>query len=365
MAYTIAEIATALDTKGEGDTGLTVTAVCEPSEAGPDDLALAMKPDYAAALTDGQARAALVWDGADWQGMGLKAAIVAPRPRAAMPGLTQLFDLGPGYEAGVHPSAVVDPSAMLGPEVTIGPLAVVGPGAQIGARSTIGPQSYVGTGAVLGEDCELREGVRICARVVIGNRFIGHPNAVIGGDGFSFVTPETSGIEQVRKTLGDQGEVVDQSYMRIHSLGSVKLGDDVEVGALAAIDRGTIRDTTVGDGTKIDNLVQIGHNCTIGRDCMICSMCGLSGSVRVGNNVVMAGKTGVSDNVFIGDNVITGGASKVFTNIPAGRVVLGHPAMKMETTLEVFKGLRRLKRLFLDVDALKKAAGEKGPASRK
>lgn len=354
MAYTIAEIASALGTLGEGETDLVIDAVCEPAEAGPDDLALAMKPDYAAALTEGQALAALVWEGADWKAMGLKAAIVAPRPRAAMPGLTQLFDPGPGYPSGIHPSAVIDPNAKLGADVNVGPLAVVGAGAVIGDRCVIGPQSYVGADAILGEDCVLREGVRICARVVVGSRFIGHPNAVIGGDGFSFVTPETSGIEKVRKTLGDQGDALDQSYMRIHSLGSVRLGDDVEVGALSAIDRGTIRDTLIGDGTKIDNLVQIGHNCTIGRDCMICSMCGLSGSVRVGNNVVMAGKTGVSDNVFIGDNVITGGASKVFTNIPAGRVVLGHPAMKMETTLEVFKGLRRLKRLFSDVDTLKK-----------
>ncbi|MEM9846106.1 MAG: UDP-3-O-(3-hydroxymyristoyl)glucosamine N-acyltransferase [Pseudomonadota bacterium] len=365
MAYRIADIASALGTTGEGDTDLVVEAVCEPAEAGPQDLALAMKPDYAAALSEGQARAALVWEGADWREMGLKAAIVAPRPRAAMPGLTRLFDPGQGYGTGLHPSAVIDPSAVLGPDVTVGPLAVIGAGARIGAGSVVGPQSYVGPNARLGEECVLREGARICARVVVGDRLIAHPNAVIGGDGFSFVTPETSGIEKVRHTLGDQGEVVEQSYMRIHSLGSVRLGDDVEVGALSAIDRGTIRDTVVGDGTKIDNLVQIGHNCTIGRDCMICSMCGLSGSVRVGNNVVMAGKTGVSDNVFIGDNVITGGASKVFTNIPAGRVVLGHPAMKMETTLEVFKGLRRLKRLFSDVDALKKAAAEKGPASRK
>ncbi len=365
MAYTIAEIAAALGTEGAGATDLVIHAVCEPAEAGARDLALAMKPDYAEALTKGAAQAALVWEGADWQAMGLKAAIVAPRPRAAMPGLTQLFDPGPGYPAGIHPSAVIDPSATLGPDVTVGPLAVIGADAQIGAGSVIGPQSYVGTGAILGAACILREGVRICARAVVGDRLIAHPNAVIGGDGFSFVTPETSGIETVRKTLGDQGEVRDQSYMRIHSLGSVRLGDDVEVGALSAIDRGTIRDTTIGDGTKIDNLVQIGHNCTIGRDCMICSMCGLSGSVRVGNNVVMAGKTGVSDNVFIGDNVITGGASKVFTNIPAGRVVLGHPAMKMETTLEVFKGLRRLKRLFSDVDALKKAAAAQDAATGK
>ncbi|MEM6579510.1 MAG: UDP-3-O-(3-hydroxymyristoyl)glucosamine N-acyltransferase, partial [Pseudomonadota bacterium] len=143
------------------------------------------------------------------------------------------------------------------------------------------------------------------------------------------------------------------------------IGNDVEVGALSAIDRGTIRDTTVGDGTKIDNLVQVGHNCIIGRDCLICSMVGLAGSARLGRNVVLAGKVAVNDNTSVGDNVVAGGASRIFTNVPAGRVVLGDPALKMETTLEIRKGLRRLKRLFTDVDTLKrKMAENEDPAEK-
>ena len=131
-------------------------------------------------------------------------------------------------------------------------------------------------------------------------------------------------------------------------------GDDVEVGANATIDRGTIRDTIVGDRTKIDNLVMVAHNVEVGNDTLLCGLVGIAGSTKIGNNVVLAGKVGVTDNIFIGDNVIAGGGTIVLANVPKGRVVLGYPAMKMDTTMEVFKGMRRLKRLFDDVADLKK-----------
>ena len=136
------------------------------------------------------------------------------------------------------------------------------------------------------------------------------------------------------------------------------IGDDVEVGANSTVDYGTIRDTRIGNGTKIDNQVMIGHNVLIGNDCLLCGHVGIAGSTRIGNNVVLAGKTGVSDNIFIGDNVITGGGTVVLANIPAGRVMLGYPAMKMDTTMEVFKGFRRLRRLFDDVSELKKTVSK-------
>ena len=137
------------------------------------------------------------------------------------------------------------------------------------------------------------------------------------------------------------------------------IDDDVEVGANATIDSGTVRPTRIGRGTKIDNLVMIGHNVEIGEDCLLCGLVGIAGSTRIGNHVVIGGKTGVTDNIFIGDNVITGGGTIVLANIPAGRVMLGYPAMKMETTMEVFKGLRRLKRLFSDVAELKKTVSNR------
>lgn len=358
MAYTIQQIATALGAEAFGAVDLEVDGVAEPADARARHLALALKPDYAGDLQQGGAVAAMIWAGADWQALGLKAAIVAPRPRYVMSGLTALLDPGQGWGAGIHPSAVIDPGAELGDGVSIGPLAVIGKGAKIGKDSVIGPQTYIGNDARIGAGAYLREGVRIGARVVIGERFIAQPGVVIGGDGFSFVTPEPSTVETARATLGDQGASGAQSWTRIHSLGSVIIGDDVEIGANSTIDRGTIRDTRIGNGTKIDNLVMIGHNVVVGNDCLLCGLVGIAGSTRIGNNVVLAGKTGVSDNIFIGDNVITGGGTIVLANIPAGRVMLGYPAMKMETTMEVFKGLRRLRRLFDDVSKLKKTVSK-------
>lgn len=358
MSHSIKEIAAALGAEAFGNTDLFVSGVAEPAMAQASDLALAMKPDFAAGLSKGQARAAMLWAGADWQALGLEAAITAPRPRFAMAGLSAMMDPGQGFAAGIHPSAVIDPSAELGDDVSVGPLTVIGAGARIGAGSVIGPQCFIGNDAVLGEGAYLREGVKIGARVSIGARFIGQTGAVVGGDGFSFVTPEESTIERVRDSLGDQGDLASQSYARIHSLGSVTIGDDVELGANSCIDRGTVRDTRIGNGVKFDNLAQIGHNVEIGNDCLICAQVGVAGSTRIGNNVVLGGQTGVSDNLFIGDHAITGGATKVLANVPAGRVMLGYPAMKMETHIEVYKGLRRLPRLFRDVAALQKAVSK-------
>lgn len=354
MSYTIEQIAQALGATAFGAADLEIDGVAEPADATARDLALAMKPEYAQTLGQGAARAAMVWEGADWQALGLEAAIVAPRPRYVMSGLTTLFDPGQGWDTGIHPTAVVHETASLGADVSVGPLSVIGPGAQIGAGTVIGPQCFVGSEARIGKGGFLREGVRIAARVQIGDRFIAQPGCVVGGDGFSYVTPETSGVEAARATLGDQGDTQAQSWTRIHSLGGVEIGDDVELGSNCTIDRGTIRSTRIGNGTKIDNLVMIGHNVQIGTNSLLCGHVGIAGSARIGNNVVLAGQTGVSDNIFVGDNVIAGGATVILSNVPAGRVVLGYPAMKMDTTMEVFKGLRRLKRLFNDVAELKK-----------
>ena len=360
MIFTVQEIADALGAKAFGATDIKVRAASEPADAGPEDLALATNEKYAAGLAKGSAQAAMVWDGADWQALGLKAAIVAPRPRFAMAGLTRLLDPGQGFNAGIHPTAIIDPTAQVPSDICLGPYSIVGAGARIGARAVIGPHCYIGTDAILGEDTYLRESVSIAARVVIGDRFFAHPGARIGGDGFSFVTPEKSDVEQARQKLGSAENTKPQSWARIHSLGSVLIGDDVEVGCNSCIDRGTIRSTTIGDRTKIDNLVHIGHNNEIGTDCLICGMVGIAGSVHIGNNVVLAGQTGVSDNIFVGDNVITGGGTKLMTNVPAGRVMLGYPAMKMDNHIEAYKGFRRLSRLFRDVAALQKAVFKSG-----
>lgn len=359
MSYTVSEIAHALDCEAVGATDLRIRGCSEPAQAGPDQIALAMKPDYAEALPQGQARAAMLWHEADWQAMGLDAAILAPRPRFALSGLSAMMDPGPRYGTGIHPAAHVDPSARIGDTVSIAAGAIIGAGASIGAGSVIGPQCYIGAGVTLGVQARLREQVVICHDCTIGDRFIAQTGARIGTDGFSFVTPEQSAVERVRDTLGDQGASDQQSWARIHSLGAVTIGDDVEIGANACIDRGTIRDTTIGHRTKIDNLVHLGHNCRIGEDCLICGQVGMAGSVTVGNNCVFAGQCGIGDNIFVGDNVIAGGASKIMSNVPAGRVVLGYPATRMDSQMDSYKALRRLPRLFRDVAALKKAVSKR------
>jgi len=340
------EIAAAIGARLEGRGELAIRRAAEPADAGPEDLALAADPRFAAGLARGRARAALLWEGADWQAMGLEAALLVGRPRYALAALSRRLDPGPGIAPGIHPAAIVDPAATLGVGAAIGPFAVIGAGVVLGAGARIGPHVSIGAGTRIGADALLHAGVRIAAGVVIGDRFIAQPNAVVGGDGFSFVTPERSRVEAARASLsaGAEAEAAPQAWARIHSLGGVRIGDDVELGALSAIDRGTIRDTVVGSGTKIDNLVQIGHNCVIGRDCMFCGNVGISGSVRIGDRVVLGGKVGVGDHVFIGDDVVAGGGTRIRTNVPKGRVILGDPAVKMETQLAINKALRRLPR---------------------
>lgn len=354
MAYTIREIAAALGAQAEGNLDLTVARAAEPQAAGADALALAMDPKYADGLAKGAARVAVLWPGADWQALGLEAAIFAPRSRLAMAGLSRMMDPGPEIAPGIDPSAVIDPSAEIGAGAAIGPFVVIGRGVRIGAGARIASHVSISEGASIGCDALLMQGVRIGSNVTIGDRFIGQPGCVIGGDGFSFVTPEKSGVEEIRTTLGHRDEIRQQSWTRIHSLGAVTLGDDVEVGANAAIDKGTIRDTFVGRGTKIDNLVHLGHNVQVGEDCLICGQVGVAGSTRIGNRVVLAGQCGVSDNIFVGDDVIAGGSTKIYSNVPAGRVILGDPAVKMETQMEINKALRRLPRLAATVAELQK-----------
>lgn len=360
MRHTVQQIADALGAETAGDTGLRMRRAAEPGSAGPDDLALAMSPAYAEALNRGRARAAMLWPGADWRALGLAAAIFVPRPRMAMSGLTAMLDPGQGYGSGIHPAAVIDPTAELGANVSVGPMAVIGARARIGAGSVIGPLCSIGADAVLGARALLREAVSIGARVRIGARFIAQPGARIGSDGFSFVTPEVSTAEMARKTMGDSGDARPQGWRRIHSLGAVSIGDDVEIGANSCIDYGTIRDTVIGSGTKIDNLVHIGHNVRTGRDCLFAGHTGISGSVEIGNHVVLGGQVGVVDNVRIGDGVVAAGGTKILSNVPAGRVMMGYPAVKMDLNTQMYKALRRLPRLLRDPEALKKAVFKPG-----
>jgi len=231
---------------------------------------------------------------------------------------------------------------------------VTGEAVEMAPGAVIGSHVSVGNGTRIGVNALIRDGVRISQGVRIGARFVGQPGVIIGGDGFSFTTAEPSAAETVRATLGEDAGTA-QAWERIHSLGGVEIGDDVEIGSGSSVDRGTIRATRIGDGTKIDSLVQVGHNVQIGRHCLLCAQAGVAGSSTLGDHVILGGQTGVADNISLGDRVVTGGGTIVMSNVPSGRVMLGYPATQMRASLESYKALRRLPR---DISQLKKAVSK-------
>lgn len=361
MGYTISKIAEALSARVEGDETIQLSRPATPLAATSDELALAMDPQYADDLVAGDARAAILWDGADWRGLGLEAAIFVERPRYAMSHVTTLFEHPIHAPAGVHPSAIVDPSATLGEGVSIGPFCVIGAGAVIGERSRILSHSSIQSDTVIGAEALIYEGVRVGARVKIGDGFIAQPNAVIGADGFSYVTPQPGAIDEVRTAGQVSGGHEAQEFTRINSLGSVRLGNKVEIGAGSVIDRGTIADTVIGNGTKLDNLVQVGHNVVVGETCLLCGQVGIGGSSVIGDRVVLGGQVGVADHVTIGDNVIAAGKSGISSNVPPNRAIMGNPAILMEANVQSYKAYRRLPRLSKKLDELEKQVSKLMP----
>lgn len=341
--HRLADIAAAMDARLVGNPEIAVMRPCAPADAGADDLALAMDPKFEEAVRASAARAAVLSEASDWQALGLEAAIIVARPRYAMAHVTRHFAPSPP-DAGIHQTAIIDPSAQLGRNATVGALTVIGAGSLIGDDVRIAPQVFIAGNVRIGAGARIGPGVRIMDDVVIGKNVIIHANAVIGSDGFSFVTPKPGSIDQYKNS----GEVADmrdeQEYVRIYSLGAVVIGDDVEIGAGTTIDRGTVEHTTIGNGTKLDNLVQVGHNVKIGETCLICGQVGIAGSSRIGNQVVLAGQVGVADHVSVGDNVIAAGKSGISSNVPPNRVIMGDPAVRMENNIESYKAIRRLPR---------------------
>lgn len=352
MSFTIAQIADAISARAEGDTDLVLDRPSAPAGAGPTDLALAMDAAYAPALEASKAQAAVLWDGADWRALGLKAAIFIDRPRYAMAALTGLFNTPPDAPIGIHTTALIDPSAVIGKDTSIGPFCVIGPDVRIGETARILAHVTIAKGAVIGANALVHEGVRIGARVQIGKNFIAQPNAVIGSDGFSFVTPQPGAIDEV-KGAGRVSQTYNaQEFTRINSLGSVIIGDNVEVGASTTIDRGTVANTCIGDGTKLDNLVQIGHNVQIGKTCLLCGQVGIGGSAVIEDRVVLGGQAGVADHVTIGTNVIAAGKAGISSNVPPNRAIMGNPAILMEANVNSYKAYRRLPRLVKKIEDL-------------
>jgi UDP-3-O-[3-hydroxymyristoyl] glucosamine N-acyltransferase len=340
----LSDVAEAIDAETAGDASLVVTRLVHPADAtAATDLAMALTGDAVVALAGTRAGAAVVNSGATVPA-GLSAIVVSKNDRMILATLTRLFDPGPQRAPGVHPTASVALDARVADDVSIGPLAVVGSGSTIGAGTALLAGATVGAGVTIGSGCIIHPGARIGDRVRMGDRVIIHANAVIGADGFSFIP--------VRNPDGSTNPI--EQPARIHALGTVVIGDDVEIGAATTIDRGTLRDTRIGRGTKIDNQVQIAHNVVIGESCLICGQAGIAGSVVIGDRVLLGARAGIADHVTIASDAAVAAMAGVASEVPAGATVSGMPAMPHKVSIERYMNVGRLKTLYPQVDALKK-----------
>jgi UDP-3-O-[3-hydroxymyristoyl] glucosamine N-acyltransferase len=339
----VRDVAAALSAQVVGDGSLAVERVVHPADAAaPSDLAVAMSHEAFSALAASKAQAAVVSEKSP-KPHGLKAVIVASHERSALARLTALFDRGPAHQPGIHETAIIAPDAIVGENVNIGPYVVIGPRSRIGAKSIILPNVTIGADVTIGAKALIYSGVQIGDRVSIGQRIIIQSNTSIGCDGFSFLpVPGNEGG-------ADNGA----TPTRVHSLGTVEIGDDVEIGANTTVARATLEATRIGDGTKIDNQVQIAHNVKIGQSCLICGMVGVSGSVQIGDRVLVAGGVGIADHVKIGSDAMVAAGSGVGTNVPAHGRVSGYPAMPHERTVDIYMFLARHKRLIDDLTEVK------------
>lgn len=314
-----------------------ISSIAPPLLADENTLALALGEEEIENLSKTKAKAALVPLGVNIAGF---TTIEVERPRLAMMKLLCMFYEEPLTEVGVHPSAVVDKSAKLGKNVSIGPNAVVAHDVVIGDNTKIMANSYIGGGSKIGTDCFIHPGVNVGDRVKIGNHVILHHGVSLGADGFSFVTENPDNIEQARKEGAIKEENVDQKIFKIPSIGAVEICNHVEIGANSTIDRGTIENTVIGEDTKIDDLVQIGHNCRIGKGCMIVSQVGIAGSCVIGDRVVIAGQAGLADHICIGSDSIVGPAAGVSKSFPEKSIIMGAPAVPRKEFIRQLKTMK-------------------------
>ena len=329
---TLTELAERLGCRLEGDGAIEITRVAAIEAAGPGDVTFFVNPRYKAALRTTRASAVILGEQAPAAACAM---LRTAQPYLAFAEALRLFAPDERPAPGVHPSAWIAPGAVCAPDASIGALASVGPGAAVGARTIVHSNTSVGPFASIGEDCVIHSNVAIRERVTLGHRVIVQNGAVIGSDGFGFA------------------QRPDGTHQKIPQIGVVVIEDDVEIGANTTIDRPAVGETRVRAGTKIDNLVQIAHGVTLGRDVLLAAQVGIAGSVRIEDRVILAGQVGVAGHLTIGAGARATAQTGIPNSVEPGAFVSGYPAIDNREWLKasaVFRKLPELRRAVSDLE---------------
>jgi UDP-3-O-[3-hydroxymyristoyl] glucosamine N-acyltransferase len=322
---------------GEGEIVGVADFVCESvaslDQAAGDQLSFVKDQRYAEQARKSAAGALLV--PAEIEGLRCNQLVVADPYRSFGLLLVKIAEQARAQAAGVHPRAVVDETARIGRDAIVGAGAIVQADAVIGDRAVVYANAFIGQRSVIGADTIVYPNVVIREDVVVGDRGIIHCGTVIGSDGYGFVQHEGR-------------------HLKIPQVGGVEIGDDVEIGALATIDRATLDRTVIGRGTKIGDLCHIAHNCRIGEDVLLLPTVAVSGSVTIGNRAVLAGRAGTADNLTIGEGAVLGGTTVAFKDVPPGAQMWGNPAREMALEMRIQAAMRRLPEMQRDLRTVKK-----------
>lgn len=336
VQVTIRQLAELVQGQVHGDPEVAITGARPVQEAGAGEITFIENDKNAALLAKSQAAAAVVPENSPCNGLPL--ILVKDSLAAFITIVRHLHGLPELPVHGVDPKADIHPSVKLGESPSVHPFATIGEGTVIGARCRIHSGCSIGRFCKIGDDVTLHANAVLYDGCVLGNRVIVHANAVLGADGFGY-------------------RVHNGKHVKVPQLGKVEIADDVEIGACTTIDRGTFQATRVGAGTKIDNLVMIGHNCQIGKHNLFVSQMGIAGSSSTGDYVVVAGQVGIVDHVHIGDRAIIGAGSGVPKSVPAGQCVLGAPARPLQDQKRILITLDKLPEMRKDVKRIKEHLG--------
>ena len=324
--FTVEQLNQAVNGALEGSAEIIIQGVEQISVAEANQLTFVGEKKYIQQWAQSGASAAIVNDRLDIEPGEGRALIRVPDADLALAEILRMFEAAPPKsEPGIHPSAVVDETAQIGAGAVIGAGCYIGPGVIIGPNTRLYPNVTVLDESRIGAETIIWSGTVIRERCRVGNHCIIHPNVTIGADGFGY-RPSPDG----------------QGLVKIPQIGTVEIGDNVEIGAGSCVDRGKFGATTIGDGTKIDNLIQIAHNCKLGKCCLMAGQSGLAGSVTLGDGVIMGGGARVRDHVSIGDGTQLGGNAGVTSDVPPGKKLLGLPADDSRKTLRIWAAQKHL-----------------------